>query len=87
MACKLNIYNCEKKKKKKPERKRLSAQGHCELTLNLLLSCVTETISFYAYHEFVLLSIKWMEQYLESEIDFNNKWHFRKEFKLGHNWR
>lgn len=71
-----------KKKKTNPEKK--VAQGHCELILNLLLSCVTETISFYAYHEFVLLSIKWVEQYLESEIDFNKKWQFRKEFKLGH---
>jgi len=45
-------------KKKKNKEKRLPVQGHCKLTLNPLLSGVTETISFYAYHEFVLLSIR-----------------------------
>lgn len=82
MIWKLNMYNWEKKRKKN-----LPVQGHCKLILKKLLTCVTETISFYAYHEFVLLSIRWVEQYLKSEIDFNKKWHFRKEFRLGHNQR
>lgn len=57
MTWKWNIYNWEKKKERK-KKKRLPVQGHCKLILKRLLSCVTETISFYAYHEFVLLSIR-----------------------------
>lgn len=83
MTWKWNIYNWGKKIKLK----RLHVQGHCKLILKQLLSCVTETISFYAYHEFVFLSIRWEEQYFKSEIDFNKKWHFRKEFRLEYNRR
>lgn len=52
MIWKWNIYNWGKKNK------RLPVQGHCKVILKQLLSCVTETISFYAYHEFVFLSIR-----------------------------